>query len=56
MWPGKTKKGSRLAVFLLGLITMAEGVVMVLTLGRRNCEWRATFLFSDFIDKIDKGR
>lgn len=41
-----TPKGERVKIFFLGLITIGEGVVQVLSLGYLNPSWRAWLLFS----------
>lgn len=40
----------RLKLWVLGLVTLADGLVVTLTLGHITTEWRASVLFSNWMD------
>lgn len=42
-----------LAMWVVGLLSVAEGLVIVLTLGAIVPHWRADFLFSDLCERLE---
>jgi hypothetical protein len=44
------------SIFVLGVLSIAEGLAQVLTLGTYSPNWRAAWLFGDWSERLDTNR
>lgn len=42
----------RLALWILSVVSLADALVILLSLGYLSTDWRVDLLFSDFLDRI----